>query len=331
MAKFPSQTKIMYAGATVSNGNFAETHTLCLPKDLSIMNRRGYASTTRKGVPLVYRVRATVYPTGIDGSGYNVTASGDVRTTVKFLGCQDNWVLRNAAVKLHAAREKWLRSTGVPKKLRGAYSHEVRYCYDAAGDSFADPVNGLGTAFVGGTWDLSTFADDVDNSYAVKLVGASNDESSATTDTEFSLPGLYLNSRGSQLADTNPEADDTPARYSHLQFMLGELSVDEQQDVAITNIQGEQDNPPYDVYAVDDINNDITEEVELGRLCLTPSGSIDTNSAAVTGSGPQSMIFDVPFGIMRVLMSHQDAGNNSGVTDDLCLGIEVLKISEMQG
>ncbi len=331
MAKFPSQTKIMYAGATVTNGNFGETHTLSLPKDLSILNRRGYASTTRRGVPLVYRVRATVYPTGIDGSGYNVTASGDVRTTVKFLGCQNNWVLRNAAVKLHAAREKWLKATGVPKKLRGAYSHEVRYCYDAAADSFAAPVDGLGAAFAGGTWDITTFADDLDNSYAVKLVGSSSDESSGTTGTEFSLPGLYLNSRGNQFTDTNVEADDTPARYSHLQFMLGELAVDEQMDVAMANIQSEQDNPPYDTWAVDDTDNDITEEVELGRLCLTPSGSIDTNSAAVTGSGPQSMIFDVPFGIMRVLMSHQDAGNNSGVTDDLALGIEILKISEMQG
>ena len=320
----------MYAGLVdsngdgqVSNGNFSETHTLSLPKDLSILNRRGYASTTRKGVPLVYRVAATVYPTGLDGSGYTTSVSSDVRTTVKFLGCQNNWVFKNAAVKLHAAREKWLRSTGVPKKLRGAYSHEVRYCYDGAADSFSTPVDGFGSDFAGGTWDITTFADDLDNSYAVKLVGSSVDESSATTASEFSLPGMYLNSRGNQHTDTNVEADDTPARYSHLQFMLGELSVDEQQDVAISNIQGEQDNPPYDTWAVDDVNNDITEEVELGRVVLMPQGSGATL--------PQTQIIDVPFGLMRVLMAHRDPGDNSGIQDDLALGLEVLDIFEMQG
>ena len=139
MAKFPSQRKIMYAGATVSNGNFAETHTISLPKDLSILNRRGYASTTNKGVPLVFRVAATVYPTGLDGSGYTTSVSSDVRTTVKFLGCQNNWVMKNAAVKFHAAREKMFKKAGVKKAHRGAYAHEIRYGYDAAGDSFAAP------------------------------------------------------------------------------------------------------------------------------------------------------------------------------------------------
>jgi hypothetical protein len=52
------------------------------------------------------------------------------------------------------------------------------------------------------------------------------------------------------------------------------------------------------------------------------------------GSGatlPQTVVIDVPFGIFRVLGSHQDPGNNSGVTDDLCLGMEILSIYEMQG
>jgi hypothetical protein len=321
--KFPSQSNILYAGATVANGTFASTHKINIPKDISILNRRGYASTTKKGVPLVYRVAATIYPGPLDGSGYTTSVSSDIRTTVKFLGCQNNWVMKNAAVKLHAAREKWLKKTGVSKKLRGAYSHEIRYAYEASGETFAAPVDGNGAAFTGGTWDITTFADDLDNSYNVKLVGASNDESSATTDTAFSLPGLYLNSRGNQLADTNPEADDTPARYSHLQFLMGNLSVDEQQDVAIGNIQGEQDNPPYDTWAVDDVNNDITEEVELGRVNMYPHGS--------GGSLPQTVELEVPFGIMEVLMAHRDPGDNSGVTDALGISIEVLGIYEMQG
>ena len=122
MAKFPSQRKIMYAGGAVSNGNFAQTHLVNLPKDLSIMNRRGYGSTTNKGVPLVFRVAATVYPSGLDGSGYVTSVSSDVKSTVKFLGVQNNWVTKNAAVKWHAARNNMWKKAGVKKKDLGAYS-----------------------------------------------------------------------------------------------------------------------------------------------------------------------------------------------------------------
>lgn len=320
----------------MSNGSFAETHTICVPKDLSILNRRGYASTTRKGVPLIYRVRATVYPSGIDGSGYNVTASGDVRTTIKFNGCQNNWVMKNAAVKFHAAREKMYRDAGVKKGSRGAYSHEIRYAYDAAGDSFAAPVDGTGAAFTGGTWDISSLASGPDTAFALTLVGDGDDEeSNAFNGAELSIGHAYLLSRVNQQADTNLEAEEGPAKYSVLQALLSsDLDTANAADEVVGTGRDEQDNPPYEVLDLSDsgdVSHDITEEVELGRLCMYPSGSIDSNQAAVVGSGPQSIVLDVPFGIMAVHMSHQDAGNNSGVNDDLALGIEVLKISEMQG
>ena len=226
--------------------------------------------------------------------------------------------MRNAAIKLHAAREKWLSKTGVPKKLRGAYSHEIRYNYDGADDAFIAPVDANGDALVGGTWDRTTFADDLDNSWQIKLIGSAVDESSSTTATEFSLPGLYLNSRGNQHSDTNVEADDTPARYSHLQFLLGNLNVDEQMDVAISNIQGEQDNPPYDLWAVDDTNNDITEPVNLGVAIAT------------IGGGYGSCIVDVPFGLMHLIGRNHDAAGTS-VTSTGSIAVEVLDIYEMQG
>ena len=87
--------------------------------------------------------------------------------------------------------------------------------------------------------------------------------------------------------------------------------------------KNEQDNPPYDVFAAGDTNHDITEEVELGRMVMMPQGSGATL--------PQTQILDVPFGLMRVLMAHRDPGDNSGITDDLALGLEVLDIFEMQG
>ncbi len=328
MAKFPSQRKILYAGAAVSNGSFAETHTLCVPKDLSILNRRGYASTSRKGVPLVYRVAATVYPTGLDGSGYTTTVAADIRTTAKFLGCQNNWVIKNAAVKWHAAREANFKLAGIKKRDRGAYSHEIRYGYDAVGDSFAAPVDGLGVAFTGGTWDKSDLSYAADASLGLVLVGDGDDEETDSfSGSQLSLAHSYLVSRKNQQADTNLETEEGPSRYSVLNKMLSgfQESVSVQDDI-IENARGEQDNPPYEVLDLSDsgdVGHDITEEVELGRINMMPQGSGATL--------PQTIILDIPFGICRVLMSHQDPGNNSGFGDDLAIGLEVLDIFEMQG
>ena len=324
MAKFPSQRKIMYAGAAVSNGNFAETHTLCLPKDLSILNRRGYASTTRKGVPLVYRVAATVYPSGLDGSGYTTSVSSDVRTTVKYLGCQNNWVMKNAAVKFHAAREKMFAKAGVKKAHRGAYSHEIRYGYDSYGDSFAAPVDGNGDAFTGGTWDLSDMSTEDDVSFKLRLVGTGIDESAASAIADLGIGLSYLQSRGKVADDTNLETSDTPAKFSILNDLLDDSDLDlAYKDDIVSEAQDAQDNPPYDTMASGDTNNDITEEVELGRTVLMPQGSGATL--------PQTTILDVPFGIFRVLMANRDPNDDSGIVDDLALGLEVLDIFEMQG
>ena len=308
----------------MSNGNFAETHNLCLPKDLSILNRRGYASTTRKGVPLVYRVAATVYPTGLDGSGYTTSVSSDVRTTVKFLGCQNNWVMKNAAVKWHAAREAMFKKAGVPKKHRGAYAYEIRYSYDgsASGD-FADPVDANGDAFTGGTWDLSEIVTLDDASFSLKLVGDAASEESGVAITHQQIGYSYLASRANLRGDTNDEVEQI-AQTSILQDLLSPTQLDPNfRDNVNSNVEDEQDDVPYDLFTSTDTANDITEEVELGRSVLMPQGSGATL--------PQTTILDVPFGLMRVLMAHRDPGDNSGITDDLALGLEVLDIFEMQG
>ncbi len=321
----------MYAGATVSNGNFAATHIVSLPKDLSILNRRGYASTTRKGVPLVYRVAATVYPTGLDGSGYTTSTSSDVRTTVKFLGAQNTWVARNAAVKWHAAREKMFRDAGVTKKSRGAYSHEIRYAYAQSSETLASPVDGDGNAFNGGTWDISDLSSPGDDDWSLCLTGSGDDQESdelaSATNLQFSH--AYLLSRSNQLADTNPEVTEGPAKFSVLNSMLsGDATASKiaGEDDIVEEARNAQDNPPYEVLDLSDsgdVDHDVTEPVELGRVVMMPQGSGATL--------PQSTVLDVPFGIMRVMMAHRDPGDNSGVTDDLALGLEVLDIFEMQG
>lgn len=277
----------------------------------------------------MYRVAATVYPTGLDGSGYTTSVSSDVRTTVKFLGCQNNWTMKNAAVKWHAAREKMYRDAGVRKKDRGAYAHEIRYSYDGASESFAAPVDGIGAALNGGTWDFTTITYEDDAGFTLRLVGDGDDEEAdAFAGTSMQIGHSYLVSRANQLLDTNPEITEGPADFSVLKNMLSlELGQDSGVVDDITALaRGQQDNPPYEVLDLSDsgdVSHDITEEVELGRTVLMPQGSGATL--------PQTTVLDIPFGIMRVLMAHRDPGDNSGVTDDLAIGLEVLDIFEMQG
>lgn len=117
--KFPSQRKLLYYDDSISNdalGLISSGGTgsgaICLPKDLSILNRRGYASTNRKGVPLVYRVKVDLYSQALDATGPSAAVGSDFQTTLKIDGAQDNWVMKNAAVKLHAARENQFKKQG---------------------------------------------------------------------------------------------------------------------------------------------------------------------------------------------------------------------------
>lgn len=309
-------------------GSYAETHKICLPRDLSIVNRRGHDMTTRKGVPLIYRVAATVYPGGLDGSGYTTSASSDVRTTIKFLGAQNTWVSKNAAVKWHAAREKMFRDAGILKKDRGSYSHTLRYSYSSNGESYSAPVDGLGDAFTGGTWDTSDLSVESDADFGLILVGNGDDqETDDFSGTSLQFTHSYLISRANQQADTNLEVEEGPAKFSVLRKMLSTGIADEGvADDLVHEAKNAQDNPPYEVLDLSDsgdVSHDVTEEVELGRLVMMPQGSGATL--------PQTAVFDVPFGLFRVLMTNRDPGDNSGITDDLALGLEVLSIYEMQG
>ncbi len=327
MVKFPSQRKIMYAGATVSNGNFAQTHLVSLPKDLSILNRRGYASTTKKGVPLVFRVAATVYPSGIDGSGYTTTVGSDITTSIKFLGCQNNWVMRNAAIKWHAARDAMWKSVGIKRKHLGAYAKDgIRYNWNSNSTSWSDPVDGAGAAFAGGTWDVSNFSSYDDADFTLRLTGVGLDEDTDTAvSTGYNIGHSYLGSRATVPADSNVESSITPADESILVKLLdiSATTSTSRRDDIVDDVQDGQDNPPYDEFVPSDVNHDITEPVELGRLNMFPQGA--------GGSLPQTATLDIPFGIMEVQMAHRDPGDNSGITADLALGLEVLDIYPMQG
>ena len=331
MAKFPSQRKILYQTGLISDDNFTALSSggtsghLNLPKDLSLLNRRGYASTTRKGVPLVYQCKVDFYVHDELGNSPHTHANDskntlgvDAQCILKVNGCQNNWVMRNAAVKFHAAREKMYRDAGISKKDRGAYSHEIRYNYDGNGDTWLVPIDGDGAAFTGGTWDQSELAHSGDSSVYLKLVGTGIDEQASDDATVLQIGFSYLSSRGSVPADSNLESDSALARFSILENMLSPQPTavgiaDDVKDAA----KDEGDNPPYDEWSNSDTNHDITEPVELGR------------AVAGMGNAYGSMIVDIPFGIADMKACISQTAAIDDVEALVC--VEVLDIYEMQG
>ncbi len=336
MAKFPSQRKFVYQTGPLSNDGMTAlasggvTGNLNLPKDLSLLNRRGYASTTRKGVPLVFRCKVDFYMHNEDGLGPSSAADtsagsglgSDLQAILKVDGCQSNWVMRNAAVKFHAARENMYKRLGMKKANRGAYAHEIRYNYDSNTDSWLVPIDGDGDAFTGGTWDVTKMVAESDEDIELKLVGSGLNEDSSVSADALQIGHSYLMSRRQVDADSNLSADDTPADRSILnEWLQGYDTPSSTLDAVTTRASDEQDNPPYELIAISDsgdINHDITEPVELGR------------AVAGFGNAYGSMVVDIPFGLAnmraRVFDAADTALNPSGL---VC--VEVLDIFEMQG
>lgn len=320
---------MLYQTGALSNDTYTQLTSggvagdLNLPKDLSILNRRGYASTTRKGVPLVYQCKIDFYLHDEDGQGPSTAVTSDMQAVLKIDGCQNNWVMRNAAVKFHAAREHMFSRLNVKKSDRGAYSHEIRYNYDSNADTWLVPIDGDGDAFAGGTWDVSKLVTAADTDLELKLVGIGLDEDAGAGATALQIGHSYLMSRRQVQDDSNVGTDETPADKSILQGLLADFNASSTSltDAVNTRASDEQDNPPYELIDISDsgdVNHDITEPVELGR------------AMAGLGNGYGSTIVEIPFGLARMRATIYDAADTN-VTPSGLVCVEVLDIYEMQG
>lgn len=320
--KFPSQRKLQYESPLLGNDAFTTVGYLNLPKDLSIVNRRGYASTSKDGTPYVFRCKVDLYLADHDGTGLSAAVGSDFNTTLKIEGVQNNWVMLQASKKWHTARNNMFKRAGILSKDRGAYSKEIRFAYAGAADSFMSPIDGNGDEFTGGTWDVSTMVTEADSDFNLKLTGIGLDEESAAAATAINIGHSYLLSRVNQQADTNLQAEEGPADQS---ILRGMLLLSEPNDGRIDDINAEardaQDNPPYEVLDLSDsgdVNHDITEPVELGRV------------VAGLGNTYGSTIVDIPFGICDMKAVHYDAADTN-ITSKVLVCVEVLDIYEMQG
>ena len=318
MAKFPSQRKLVYDVSDISDSTMASEGYINLPKDLSILNRRGYASTTRKGVPLIYQVQVDWYLHDDLGTGPSTAYGADLQATMKMIGCQNNWVMRNAAVKFHAARENMMKKAGILKGSRGAYDHEIRYEFDDAGQTWLSPIDGDGAALTGGTWDVTTIRTEDDNDFTLKLVGTAVSEDSSVSTTVQQIGYSYLASRQNLREDTNDESENIGLR-SLLGDMLsdGNVALATRDDYSL-DAEDNQDQVPYDHFAVSETNHDITESVELGR------------AVAGFGNAYGSTVMEIPFGLAGLRAQVHDAAGTSVTTNGL-ICVTVLDIYEMQG
>jgi hypothetical protein len=209
---------------------------------------------------------------------------------------------------------------GIKRSNLGTYAKMgIRYNYDSADDAWVMPTDADGNSFTGGDWDVDIFADEQDADYQLKLVGLGLDEDTATSVTAMQIGLSYLQSRRPPPDDSNLETSEGPAEFSHLNRLLSTTAeYSATADDIHDDVQALGDSVPYDNYTTEDVNNDITEPVELGR------------AIAGLGNAYGSVIVDIPFGIANLRLTHYDAADTN-ITSSPCIAVEVLDIFEMQG
>jgi len=278
-----------------------------IPRDLSMTNRKGFAMTSSKGVPLVYHCRVTFF---------RPPSATNIDTYIAVGGAQSNWVTRNASVKLHHAREAMYRNAGIKKSDRSRYDKTLRLNYNAASQTWLLPgmVDSSGAYdTTGADWDPSKIAIDDDISLIPTLFGGNTNEESTVSAATFNIQNAYLASRRKVAIEDVSDAEDVAAR-SILRQMF-EDDPDRQDEIAaIAHEVG--DEPPYNSDAV---AGTYTSVSTLGIGVLG-------NLSAVS----YTMDIDVPFGLFYVLMNKTSLSGNL-VVKQVPFHVQVLGISEMQG
>lgn len=326
--KSPTEVKLSYNTNSVSTQT-GDLYKNNLVRDLARVNRHDMMSTDSKGHPFVYRCAITLSPQPkniaahsdqyfADADSTDVGHLDQIEYRLRILGTGKNWVYREASKKLHKAREAMFRSSGVTKSDRGAYDKHVRYCWSTGTETYINPVDASGSAFSGGSWELSKliFPDDTTGAF-IKLQGTHSTEEIATSFTDLSLPQLYLSSRKQISADSNNDAgvNDQPADGSVLEKLLAPNYMGIQDEV-VSLSRNNQDNPPYDL----DQDGDACLSRELGRIHIG------------LRSGTQATaIVDIPFGISEFeiqAFNREDLDDAQDVTP-VNIGVEVLSIYPM--
>jgi len=299
-----------FASETSENQHSSTTY-LNLPRDLSLANRKNFAMTSKKGVPLVYHCKLTILRPLQDDT--NVGLYTLVGTA------QKNWVTRNASVKLHYARENMFKKSGIKRSERGRYDSTIRLVFDSASQTWEVPSFNDGSSLFtasGSEWDNTQIAIDQDSDLVPALFGSVVDEGSSISAGTFNIQNAYLNSR------RKPPLDDVlPAETSAAYSIIRALFKHETPVVvaAVSAMaDSNQDLTPYDTDAAAGTFSSIAIAgiLELGNMAST-SGT---------------MFVDIPFGICQVIHAKQTQNNSDGSMEgNVLMHVEVLGFSELEG
>ena len=119
----------------------------------------------------------------------------------------------------------------------------------ANGDAWLVPIDGDGDAFTGGTWDVTEFVTEDDDSFQYRLVGTGQSEDTSLNTAVQTLGYSFLASRANKRTDSNDEVEHV-GLFSVMNDMLSPSNIEV---ATIDNIRGnvedEQDDIPYEPLA----------------------------------------------------------------------------------
>jgi len=299
-----------FASETSENQHLTTAY-LNLPRDLALANRKNFAMTSDKGVPLVYHCKVTLFRAMEDDA--------KVMLNAYLLTAQKNWVTRNASVKLHYGRENMFKKAGIKRSERGRYDKTIRLVFDSASQSWEVPQFNDGTATytaAGSEWDNTIIAIDEDTSLVPALFGSIVDESSTVSAATFNIQNSYLHSR------RKPPVDDLePAESSVSHSIIRSLFTNEipAVETAVSDLaDSNQDETPYN-----------TDAAAGTFTSAAMAGVVQIGNISTTGG---TMYVDIPFGVGALYINKQTTDDgNAAMEGNVQYLIEVLGISEMEG
>lgn len=222
----PAVTQLFY--------NFPDgTSYIDIAKDLSIVNRRLY----RSGMVYAIQDIQLVYSGGTKATDIGI---------VSFSTAGNSWIVHNAWKKGFRAWRNQVNELkrGLGADVEGKWADFKVYLDDSMEDgTILTPVASDGAAYATGEWNHSklVFDDDgTEREFKMHLIGGSN-----LTDTnEESAIGLIY-----EYGISRPRVQtDDPDVFSGMSDSIYAkmLGTDEMSDMMVDNIEGDNDNPPYD-------------------------------------------------------------------------------------
>lgn len=294
-----------------SENQHATTTYINLPRDLALANRKNFTMTSKKGVPLVYHCKVTIFRAMEDDA--------KVMMNSYILTAQKNWVTRNASVKLHYGRENMFKKAGIRRSERGRYDKTLRLVYDNAGQTWAVPTfNDASASYTatGSEWDNTVIAIDEDTSLVPALFGSIVDESSTVSASTFNIQNAYLNSRRKVPVDDLEVAESSQSHSIIRSLFTTEIPAVETavSDLADSN----QDETPY--------NSDAAAGTFTSAAI---AGAVQIGNISTTGG---TMYVDIPFGIFGLINNKQTTDDGvASMEGNITILLEVLGFSELEG